>query len=60
MKRARKNAARAFTLTLATAKPRAAGLNAALRGRRSGAHGKSDKALRRAARVALTKGGGES
>lgn len=60
MKRARKMAGRAFTLTLGAAKPRAAGLNAALRGKRAGAHGKLAKALRRAARVALAKGEGES
>lgn len=56
MKRARKNAARTFTLVVATAKPRAVGLNAALRGKRSEVHGRSAKALRRAARVALAKG----
>ena len=60
MKRARKSAARAFTLTLVAAKPRAARLNAALLGKRSGLHGKSAKALRRGARIALAKGESES
>lgn len=57
MKRARQ---RTSTLLVPRAKPRAPELAAALRAKGGGAHGKSEKALRRAARVALQRAGDEN
>lgn len=54
MKRARQ---RVVTLAVPLPKPRAPALAAALKSKVSGAHGKSEKALRRAARVALRRQG---
>jgi hypothetical protein len=60
MKRARGKATagtrgKAVERAAGTRRPRAAALNAALLKAGGGAHGKSEKALRRAARVALRK-----
>jgi hypothetical protein len=60
MKRAKQRQSRAFTLTVAVPRPRAPALAGALRGKHGGAHGKTTKALRRAARVALRQGQDES